>query len=346
MTTPQTDGPLTLGGCNGNPLASGEQGPSRKHFLSVGIRPVARKELADHLSGLRFGIIIVLIGVASVAAVYAASSAIREAVSQSTGSQFAFLDLFTVSGQNLPSLLSFIVFLAPLLGIALGFDALNSERSQGTLSRLMSQPIHRDAVLQGKFLAGLGVVSMALTALVVIVGGIGIVLLGTPPSLAEVARLIMFIVLTVIYVGFWMALAQLFSVLFKQAATSALASIAVWLFFAIFASLIMGLIVSAVAPAGDDATNAELLRHEQLSINLNKVSPITLYDDATTALLNPSVRSLGVLVQEQIDRAVVGPLSLSQSLILVWPQVVSLLALVLLCFTVSYILFMREEIRA
>jgi ABC-2 type transport system permease protein len=243
-------------------------------------------------------------------------------------------------------LVDFLVFLAPLLGIALGFDALNSERSQGTLSRLISQPIHRDAVLQGKFLAGLGVVGLALTALVVIVGGVGIVLLGVTPSAEEIGRLIAFIVLTVIYVGFWLALAQLFSVLFKQAATAALASIAVWLFFAIFAGLIVGLIVNAVAPAGSNATSAELLRHEQLSTQLNRVSPATLYSEATGALLDPNVRSVGVLIREQVDRAVVGPLAFSQSLMLVWPQIMVLVGLVLVCFTVSYVLFMREEIRA
>jgi ABC-2 type transport system permease protein len=310
------------------------------------VGPIARKEFADHLSGLRFGILVVLIFVASLASVYAASSAVRESASNMSSVGSAFLALFTISGQNLPSLLSFIVFLAPLLGIALGFDALNSERSQGTLSRLVSQPIHRDAILQGKFFAGLGVVGLALTVLVAIVAGVGIVLLGTPPSLAEVGRLIAFIIVTVIYVGFWLAIAQFFSVLFKQAATSALASIAVWLFFAIFASLIVGLVTDAIAPAPDGATDAQVLRHEQLSTRLDRINPGTLYDEATTALLNPSVRSLGVLVYEQIDRAIVGPLSLSQSLVLVWPQVISLLGLVLVFFTASYIRFMREEIRA
>lgn len=338
--------PLVLGSPDGIDAPRTDGLRLRKRFFAVGIGPVARKELSDHLSGLRLGILLVLIGVATVAAVYGASSSIREAASDAASVEFAFLNLFTVSGQSLPSVISFIVFLAPLLGIALGFDALNSERSQGTLSRLMSQPIHRDAVLHGKFVAGLGVVSMALAALVVIVGGIGIVLLGTTPSWEEVGRLIAFIVVTVVYVGFWLAIAQFFSVLFKQAATSALASIAVWLFFAVFASLIVGLVVNAIAPAGQDATSAELLRHEQLSTSLNRVSPATLYDEATTALLNPGVRTLGVLVYEQIDRAVVSPLSFSQSLLLVWPQVVSLIGLVLVFFAVSYLLFMREEIRA
>jgi len=335
-------------------LEPGQSGPGvteraprpRGRILPVGVGRVARKEFADHLSGMRFGILLVLIGVTTLAAVYAASSAIREAASSSVNVDFAFLYLFTVSGESLPSFTSFLTFLAPLLGIALGFDALNSERSQGTLSRLVSQPIHRDSILYGKFFAGLGVVGLALAALVVIVAGVGIVLLGTTPSGEEVWRLIVFIIVTVIYVGFWLALAQLFSVLFKQAATSALACIAVWLFFAVFASLIVGLIVDSAAPAGENATPAEVLRHEELSNDLNRVSPSTLYDEATSALLNPSVRSLGVLVYEQIDRALVSPLSLGQSLVLIWPQVVALLGCVILFFTIGYVLFMREEIRA
>lgn len=342
----ESDGALALEPQQGSPAQAQRASRVRGRFLPVGVGPVARKEFADHLSGMRFGILLVLIGVTTLAAMYAASSAVREAASASNNIDFAFLYLFTVSGQSLPSFVSFLTFLAPLLGIALGFDALNSERSQGTLSRLVSQPIHRDSVLYGKFFAGLGVVGLALTALVVIVGGVGIFLLGTTPSGEEVWRLILFIIVTVIYVGFWLALAQLFSVLFKQAATSALASIAVWLFFAIFASLIVGLVVDAAAPAGENASDAEVLRHEELSNDLNRISPSTLYDEATSALLNPSVRSLGVLVYEQIDRAVVGPLSLGQSLVLIWPQVIALLGCVLLFFTIGYVLFMREEIRA
>jgi ABC-2 type transport system permease protein len=40
------------------------------------------------------------------------------------------------------------------------------------------------------------------------------------------------------------------------------------------------------------------------------------------------------------------PLPLVQSLLLVWPQLTSLIALTALCFAGSYIIFMREEIRA
>ena len=42
------------------------------------------------------------------------------------------------------------------MAIGLGFDAVNGEHNRRTLSRILSQPIYRDALLFGKFLAGLG----------------------------------------------------------------------------------------------------------------------------------------------------------------------------------------------
>jgi len=39
-------------------------------------------------------------------------------------------------------------------------------------------------------------------------------------------------------------------------------------------------------------------------------------------------------------------LSLDQSLLLVWPHVVALVAMSVVCFAIAYIQFMRQEVRA
>ena len=73
---------------------------------------------------------------------------------------FLFLKLFTVSDGTLPSFTVFVSFLGPLLGIALGFDAINSEQNKGTLSRILSQPIHRDYLINAKFVGALIVIGV------------------------------------------------------------------------------------------------------------------------------------------------------------------------------------------
>jgi ABC-2 type transport system permease protein len=43
---------------------------------------------------------------------------------------------------------------------------------------------------------------------------------------------------------------------------------------------------------------------------------------------------------------ILNPLSLDQSLLIVWPQLTVLIALTAICFAVCYIVFMRQEIRS
>jgi ABC-2 type transport system permease protein len=53
-----------------------------------------------------------------------------------------------------------------------------------------------------------------------------------------------------------------------------------------------------------------------------------------------------LVAPQDIDRILPSTLSVEQSLLLVWPQVVALVALTVVCFAAAYILFMRQEIRA
>ena len=59
------------------------------------------------------------------------------------------------------------------MGLTLGFDAINSERSEGTLNRLVSQPIYRDAVINGKFLAGATIIFIMVFSMGLVISAIG-----------------------------------------------------------------------------------------------------------------------------------------------------------------------------
>lgn len=315
-------------------------------LCSVGLGAVTRKELADHLSGKRLLILLDLVAVTGLSSIYVAALTIRQSASQVAEGGFVFLLLFTTSGSSLPSFLTFLGFLGPLVGLALGFDSINGERARGTLSRILSQPIHRDSVINGKFLAGLIAVSLTLVALALVVSGLGIQLIGIPPSTEEVLRVVCFVALTIVYVSFWLSVSILFSVIFRQAATSALAGVAVWLFFTIFARLLAGLVADAVVPLPAEPTALELLRHQRIEMALSRLSPTTLYYEATSTLLTPHVRALGPIVLEQLEGAIPGPLPLGQSLLLIWPHITGMIAATLICFAASYVIFMRQEIRA
>ena len=217
------------------------------------------KELADHFSSRRFMILLVIIILSGLWATYSTGQAIRQNT-DTIPSQYAFLLLLTSSGDTLFSLATFLGFFGPLVGITLGFDSISGEYARGTLSRVLSQPIYRDSFINGKFLAGLTTVAVLWGSILLLVIGLGITLLGFPPNGEELWRMLIFTTVGIFYVGFWLALAMLFSLLFQKTVTAALASMAVWLFLTLFVSVFSSAIAGMIVP---DATTPEALARQQ-----------------------------------------------------------------------------------
>src|SRR4030066_188576 len=221
-----------------------------------GLMAIFWKELADHFNSKRFIILSLLIYLAGIATIYVAAQNIRTGLTETT--EFIFLRLFIVSGETLPfSLPFFLSLFIPIVGIALGFDAVNSERASGNLSRLLSQPLYRDSVINGKFLAGLITLAILVTSIVLLVAGAN------------------------------------------------------------------GEIAGAIS----------------------RISPGVLYGEVTQVLLIPSHPTM-FMISMYYTGLEPNPLPLSQSLLIAWPQLTSLIGLTALCFAISYIKFMREEIRS
>ena len=150
---------------------------------------ILRKELSDHFSSTRFLILFCLVVMVSLITTYMVGSALREALEGMEKPSHVFLMLFTTRGEFF-SLVEFIAFFGPLVGIVLGFDAINRERNEGTLSKILAQPIFRDAVINGKFLAGVITASIMLVSLLLLVSGLGLLTIGVVPGVEEAGRLL------------------------------------------------------------------------------------------------------------------------------------------------------------
>lgn len=317
---------------------------------------VARKEFADHLLSARFVVLLAILGIVAATPLYLTADVIRSAAASASSGQAIFLALFWYSpavldGQiTLPSVSGFLTMVAPLLGLAFAFDAVNGERSEGTLPRLLSQPIHRDDVINGKFAAGLAVIALVLSAIVGLIGAVGLVRLGVVPSPPELLRMVLWLLVTFVYVSLWLAFGMLLSVLIRRAATSALVGFGAWLLVTIFGGLIASLLGGFVAPLSGPADR--VLRNAGLQETIRRLLPDTLYGEASLVLLNPQVTSSDISTPatigayQQAQQQIPSLQSLDQSFILVWPQVVALVAITVACFAVAYVQFLRQEVRA
>jgi ABC-2 type transport system permease protein len=318
-----------------------------------GIFTLFRKELEDHFSSIRFLLISALIVMVGVIIASMVGMSIQEESKGMAKPTLLFLWLFTSTGKIF-SFVQFIGFFGPLIGIFLGFDSINRERVSRTLSKLASQPIYRDSIINAKFLAGVVTIAIVLVGIVLIISGLGIRLIGVVPGSEEVLRLVIYIITSILYISFWLGISILFSVVFRSTATSALASLAIWIFFSFFVGLGAGFMADAVAPISQSGTNVDpnvLIKHEEVQRTVSLFSPMTLYNDATTTILDPTRKTTrGLILMGPLERLSLSrfqsPLPLLQSLIIVAPYLISIVAMTFLCFGVCYLVFMRQEIRA
>src|SRR5262249_52576303 len=137
-----------------------------------GTSTVFAKELSEHVTSIRMRVLELLVVVIAIVVVWFAIRQIREGTAEDP---FLFLRLFT-RGQYV-ALDTLLGFLVPLVAVVLGFDLVNSEHNRRTLSRILSQPIYRDALLFGKFFAGLATIAISLVMLWLLVIGLGLLLL-------------------------------------------------------------------------------------------------------------------------------------------------------------------------
>jgi ABC-2 type transport system permease protein len=341
---------------------------------------VCKKELGDQLGSKRYLMLFALIVSLSVLSAYQGVEAIKN--SGSTGN---FLTIFSGSASGF-SFITLMVYFGPIIGLALGFDAINKERSTGSLSVLLSQPIYRDSILNGKFLAGLAALALLAGSTIGIMVGIAIPLLGFGPALADVSRIGFFVLFTILYLAFWLALSLLFSTVIKKTTSSILASICTWLFFAFIIAIIASLVANAVSPVsaptgftaitipgnqtmpggmGDFFGNQTgfqnrtmpnfnqttgFMQTEQsnsgIQSTIQSISPSYLFSQAASTILGTSSSSGSLSFISGSSGSPFRGLGASQSIYSCWPQVTAIAVAMVACFVAAYMLFLRREIRA
>jgi ABC-2 type transport system permease protein len=138
-----------------------------------------------------------------------------------------------------------IIYLFPLLILALSYNLISAEREQGTLAMMMSQPIALRSFVAGKI--GLRVIVLLILAI-----GFSLAwfLLGGVNLAAEGAwwRLLFWIGIVADYGAFWFALAVAVNSFGKSSATNALILAGLWLVFVLLLPSLLNVAVTSIYP--------------------------------------------------------------------------------------------------
>lgn len=288
---------------------------------------VALKEFSDHVTSRRFLVLFILLSILTVLSAFSSASRVMG------GFSITFSDVLT-SGSL--SIIYLIGQLGPLIGIALGFDSISKEMESGSILLLLSCPIYRDTILNGKIFSGLLTILLTLGTSITLLTGFILAYIGIAPTLEELIRLLIYFVFAVIYILAYMALSLLTSIVTKKTSMSLLISISVWIFFTFLIHTIASSIASLL-PETDIEGRIRILTIISL------FSPYRHYNTFSRNIVSPkfSIDPFSIFPR----RSPFKPLTLMESLALSWPNLVIVTSLLVVFLATSYIKFLKEEIR-
>ncbi|AGK60435.1 ABC-type transport system involved in multi-copper enzyme maturation, permease component [Archaeoglobus sulfaticallidus PM70-1] len=208
---------------------------------------VAKKEFVDHITSKRFLMFLAIILLLTV-------FSFLQGIGDYRATRISVMEFFGFSGTI--GLSSF----GSLLGLAMGFDLISKEREGGSLKTLLSHPVYRDQIINGKALGAL----MAITLVVFLntVIGLGIVLIkGFTPTIDDMIAIVKFALLTIAYIFTFFSISLLTSTTSKNSGSSLVKAIAIFIVLS-FVIPFIGSIVSnyIVGPPPDVYTHEVPIR--------------------------------------------------------------------------------------
>ena len=295
---------------------------------------VASKEFSDIVRSKRFIILIVIFGLVMTIAMAAIYIQVIQAMSNLPDVPMpqAFLGMMALILSG--TLSSF----APVMGVALGCDTISGEREKGTLKLVLAQPVYRDTVINGKFLAATSAVSLATLITSLASVGISIIIIGVTPTAGEAIRIALFLLFSILFTMTYYGISTFLSTILKKTSQSVILSVVVWAVFTFVISIIASLIAITIAPPvftpGQPTDPESIRRFTAIVETISSITPNYHFNKIGQYLLSPYSPTAP---QEEA--------SIMSSLMYAGPNILVLVIVTALVFILSYITFTRQEVR-
>lgn len=325
---------------------------------------VAEKEFRDHLTSKVFLMVFVILMLVTIVMMAQGMADYNYMIDQykKNGADVSMMpSALTVYGTlnkgfgyGIGVLTSILLFLS----IVMGFDLITREREEGTLKSLLSHPVYRDAVINGKFLGGMAVLAVAVGSVFLV--SLAIMLFyGMVPSGDDLLRLVLYFSGALLYCAVFFAIATLFSAAMSSSAMSILGALGLafcLIFVPVFAPNIASLTMGPAPEYGfghmpGDDIQQYYTQKQMITDAISTVSPAYSFGEkiGPAIISNQDARPrpplFGSLYQSATEPDIYTSPSVWDSLATCWMDILALLIEMVVPLAASYILFMRSDVR-
>ena len=244
-------------------------------------------------------------------------------------------------GSSFIGAVQIIAIFTPVIGIALGFDAVVKERKSNSLNVLLTHPVFRDNIITGKILGAMITLALVVFLAISVIIGTSLITSGELVNFSEISRLFIFGIITFLYLLVFLSIGIFTSVILKSEINSLTCGIIAWLnLCVVFGATVM--IIATVVTGQSLFDMPENQQFIELTYNLQKLSPIHHYAEATTGLSDLSLDSL--INQETIKGVLDTRYTLGEWAVEFWENVVVLIVISTILIILSYVIFLRQDI--
>lgn len=295
---------------------------------------IASREFSDIVRSKRFIILIVIFGLVMIIPMVTIYVQVIRMMPDMPGVPMptGFLGMmgFMLSGT--------ISAFAPVMGVALGCDTISGEREKGTLKLVLAQPVFRDTVINGKFLAATSAVSLAVLITSLATIGVSMTVIGVTPTAEEALRIALFLPFTVLFTMAYYGIAAFLSTILKKTSQSVILGVTMWAVFSFVIPTIASLVALAIAPPrftpGEPIDMESMRGYTTIVETISSITPNYHFSKIGQHLLSPYATTPA---QQEA--------SIASSLMHAGPNVLVLVIVTALVFIASYIVFTRQEVR-
>jgi len=357
-----------------------------------GIWIVARKEFLDGITSKKFIVIVSLL-------LLIFTVAINEGIESYNESLERYKEDMTITKDtpdalpprfmsNKPSILyifmnlsSLFGLIGPILSIALGFDLISGEKDRGSLKSLLSHPVYRDAVINGKAIGGISALTVAM--LIVTSLSIGFLIISNVvPTGDELVRILIFMGMSLLLMLSYFSVSLMSSTVAKNSTRAIFYAILLFVVLSYIVPLagffvsqqIVGdmpeypgstkvIQVESMNESSDGVvytSEIDIKEQEQFEREMQEyfeetqrvreiflvVDPSSSYQKISYSLLNTGFRqNYGFYGGSMYEGSHEEDLTITESMSGSWPSLVTLIVLPITMFAIAYMRFMRMDLR-
>ena len=290
---------------------------------------IARKEFADNFWSPAFLALLVTFTVVSFVFTYKQGLLSEQLIMMEEGSASILM-------MGLKKLARTLAWFAPLIGLAVGFDAVTKEQKSGSLNVLLTHPVYRDNIILGKFGGSMLTLFLVLFVSAAVSVGTLLVLFGGAVSTMELIRIALYFLFTFLYTLVFLGIGIILSIIVKDAADSLAYGIVIWLSFSVVFTV---MIVAILLLSGQTLTDPNKWA---VIGQISNISPMHHYAEVVTG--RGSLGWGAPVTKSTIEGILDMRFTLSQWFSEFWMNLTMLIVTPIILFIIAFIAFLRKDI--